>query len=779
MMFLVIRAYVLLVRFDMLLVRRNFTLLYDKVRSTPRLDRPCDARTTEQICSAVDLASIWYWKHVLCLQRSAVTACLLKRYGVSAEMVIGAQQMPFKAHAWLKSRAESSTTTRTRTKSTRSWTVAESAVKTKREVLVGMQFGHWIFGTLQVNGRLTNVGQQPENVPPCAKVLSSCNVSLVYEGLAPIQVKSTQEPYGDVLLLWNGRLDNGPDLLRQLGGKTSSQTPDEEIVAACYGRWQTRAFPKLIGDWSLTVWNPAAQSLILAKDLVGLRPLFYTVTPSELKWSSALEPLVENSSSSLNLDFEYLAGWLSFFPAPHLTPYRGILAVPPSSFLCFEGGRSRVRQHWQFDPGKQIRYADAFDYEEHFRAIFTNAVRRRLRSAKPLLAELSGGMDSSSIVCVSDALMRHEMDLAPRLDTLSFYDDAEPNWNEQPYFAKVEEKRGRTGRHIKIESENDLIALLEDDAPALTPAQCGKNSSRNQQVEELVKACGYAEILSGTGGDEFMGGVPTPIPELANLIAALRLPALCRQLKLWALSQRLPWMQLLGETLRSFAPQFLFGPAPAYRPAPWLMPRFTRLHRAALAGYDRRLTFFGPRPSFQENLSTLKALQRQIACFTESSSRGCERRYPYLDRDLLEFIFAVPREQLVEPGRRRVLMRRSLAGIVPDEILTRKRKAYVNRGPRVAIANRWTELLPFADNMIAESLGIASSRRFLQSLEDVRLGREIPLVPLIRTLTLERWLRNLAGKAVLRPTELKDVGIGRAARTQASSNCVDEKVSAG
>jgi len=101
-MFLVIRAYVLLLRFDVLLARRNFATLYERVRATSRQPRPYDAHTVERICSAVDLASIWYWKQVLCLQRSAVTACLLKHYGVPAEMVIGTQQIPFKAHAWVE-----------------------------------------------------------------------------------------------------------------------------------------------------------------------------------------------------------------------------------------------------------------------------------------------------------------------------------------------------------------------------------------------------------------------------------------------------------------------------------------------------------------------------------------------------------------------------------------------------------------------------------------------------------------------------------------------------
>lgn len=102
MSFLVLKAYLRLVRFDLYLARGNFVALYRKVRNCPVGTHTPAPDIIEEICSAVDMACIWYWKEVLCLQRSAATACLLKKYGVAAQMVIGAQQMPFKAHAWVE-----------------------------------------------------------------------------------------------------------------------------------------------------------------------------------------------------------------------------------------------------------------------------------------------------------------------------------------------------------------------------------------------------------------------------------------------------------------------------------------------------------------------------------------------------------------------------------------------------------------------------------------------------------------------------------------------------
>src|SRR5208283_1757468 len=102
MSLLALKAYWTLIHFDLYLARGNFAALYDKVRNYPIGAEPLADNAVDQICSAVDMACIWYWKEALCLQRSAATACLLKKYGVPAQMVIGAQQMPFKAHAWVE-----------------------------------------------------------------------------------------------------------------------------------------------------------------------------------------------------------------------------------------------------------------------------------------------------------------------------------------------------------------------------------------------------------------------------------------------------------------------------------------------------------------------------------------------------------------------------------------------------------------------------------------------------------------------------------------------------
>lgn len=102
MRFFVLKAYLKLIYFDFYLARGNFAALHQRVRSYPIRKRAAAPDAVEKLCAAMDLACIWYWKEALCLQRSAATTCLLKQYGVVAQLVIGAQQMPFKAHAWVE-----------------------------------------------------------------------------------------------------------------------------------------------------------------------------------------------------------------------------------------------------------------------------------------------------------------------------------------------------------------------------------------------------------------------------------------------------------------------------------------------------------------------------------------------------------------------------------------------------------------------------------------------------------------------------------------------------
>lgn len=548
------------------------------------------------------------------------------------------------------------------------------------------------------------------------------------------------------VLTWDGRLDNREDLVRELSGCIRSSESDV-VVAASIERWGSACFPKLVGDWALSIWDPGEHELLLAKDFLGTRPLFYSVEKNCVRWCSILDPLVLSAGKPFTLNREYIAGWFGMYPAANLTPYVGAYPVPPGSVVRVRKQRVRIDEFWQFSE-RRIRYRSDSEYEEHFQQLFEQSVRRRLRSPVPVLAELSGGMDSSSIVCVADQVLRSHSGLTPRLDTISYYSPDEPNWDELPYVAKVEELRGRQGVHLQLEPSD----IFPDSGPSsyfmATPGSLEPVDKADVEFRRILRSAGYRVILSGIGGDEVLGGVAAPTPLLADLLVSGRWGSLAHTLFAWAVALRTPLLGLLRETLKAFvSPRFV---ARDTGTVAWLSPSFRRECKVALHGYAKRWKVFGTRPSFQDNLETLEGLRRQLACYPLPAEPTYRKLYPYLDRDLLEFLFAIPPDQLLRPGQRRYLMRRALKGVVPEELLRRKRKAFVIRGPLKAIASEQTRLTAIAEEMLSSSLGMIDSVALMKTLRDVGSGGTVAVPSIVRVFAIERWLRNVAHWKVLK-----------------------------
>jgi asparagine synthase (glutamine-hydrolysing) len=615
---------------------------------------------------------------------------------------------------------------------------------------MSVQFGRWNFDGQAVD---RDYLEKVDSViapygPDNSGSFAETSISILYHAFHTTK-ESRRETQPHVtargtILTWDGRLDNREDLIRQLRDFVTVASTDVAIVAAAYQYWGSACFAMLIGDWALSLWDPHTRSLILAKDPIGTRHLYYSFDDKQVTWSTILDPLVLFADKTFVLCEEYIAGWFSYFPATHLTPYIGIHSVPPSSSVVLRPGQHALQKYWDFDPDSRVLYHNDAEYEEHYRVVFAESIRRRLRSDRPVLAELSGGMDSSSIVCMADTIIALDSAETPRLDTISYYDDSEPNWNERPYFTKVEEKRGRTGTHIDVSEHDTFNFGLSSDRFIATPGSAGcRAGEANRQLAACIVSQGNRVVLSGIGGDEVTGGIPTSAPELEDLLAKGEFRKLTHQLKVWALNKRKPWFHLFFEAARGFFPLALVGVPKNKRPAPWLNTGFVARNISALQGYEARLKLTGPLPSFQENLSTLATLQRQLGCDAVFANPLYERRYPFLDRRLLEFMYAVPREQVIRPGQRRSLMRRALVGIVPDELLNRKRKAFVARGPMLGIATNWMHLVELTQHMLVSELGIVDPVRFMSALIKARDRQEIALVTLHRTLITEYWLRNL------------------------------------
>ena len=285
---------------------------------------------------------------------------------------------------------------------------------------MSVQFGRWNFEgpapspdyVEKVSGALAPYG------PDSDESYSKDGISILYRAFHTTKESSHEkQPYissSGAVITWDGRLDNRADLISELSDCLTNDSTDLAIVATAFDKWGADCFTKLIGDWALSILKPSNRSLILAKDPIGTRHLYYSFDNDQVTWSTILDPLVRLAGKTFTLNEEYIAGWFSMFPAVHLTPCVGIHSVPPSSSVLLRPGKHAVSKYWDFDPDKKIRHRTDAEYEEHFRTVFEKAVQSKLRSNSPVLAELSGGRDSSSIVCMADLIIaRGEAECPP------------------------------------------------------------------------------------------------------------------------------------------------------------------------------------------------------------------------------------------------------------------------------------------------------------------------------------------------------------------------------
>src|SRR5713226_5809752 len=234
--------------------------------------------------------------------------------------------------------------------------------------------------------------------------------------------RSSQQPRrsaAGLVMTWDGRLDNRDDLRLRLGATSDEDTSDTAIALSVFERWGADGLRWLIGDWSAVIWDCCQRRLHLARDYMGVRPLYYCTDGQSIMWSSSLGELATRAGRADTLDEGFVARVMTLQPSTDMTPYVGIRAVPAANCVSFSAGRSETKQRfWSLEPGI-IRYRDKRLYEEQLRALWQDAVGARLDVDGTVWAELSGGLDSSSVVCMADALIKGRAVQARALQPLS------------------------------------------------------------------------------------------------------------------------------------------------------------------------------------------------------------------------------------------------------------------------------------------------------------------------------------------------------------------------
>jgi asparagine synthase (glutamine-hydrolysing) len=552
------------------------------------------------------------------------------------------------------------------------------------------------------------------------------------------------------VLTWDGRLDNRAELVAEFRAFLGEEPTDIALIAAGFDRWEIDSFGRFIGDWAVSIWKPEQRELIIASDYMATRHVFYYLSKDRIWWSTDLAPLVLLSGETFHIDDDYIAGYFAHDPDANLTPYREIREVPPGHFVRILDGSGRVGRYWKFSPNSRIRYKTDAEYQEHFRHVFRQSVRRRLRCDSPVLAELSGGLDSSSIVCMADDILTKEGSQAPRVDTLSYYDKTEPHGDDWVYFQKVEASRGRCGHHIDASRVGSAPASLQPNEFYAMPGSLGSGRDLEEERAVVMRAGGYRVVLSGIGGDEFLGGIPNPSAQLADLIMQCKPLNLAKQLIAWSLVKRRPWIHLLWDAVVDLLPPSVSQHvAKQAKVESWIDREFAKRTKLAIRLIDVNEHFGLWLPSRRSCAGGVVLMANKLAKWTPSPLQPEETRYPYLDQSLLEFILSIPANQLLRPYERRSLMRRSLVGLVPDDILARQSKQFSARTPVVELEKHVEQIQAAFESPFSSYLGYTDGKRFIENFHAARNGKSIHIVRMFRTISLEFWLRDLVARGLI------------------------------
>jgi asparagine synthase (glutamine-hydrolysing) len=548
----------------------------------------------------------------------------------------------------------------------------------------------------------------------------------------------------DGICAWDGRLDNRGDVLALLGSHVlvngvASRCSNSALALRLYQAKGVGGLGGLIGDWSLAMWDPASRGVLLASDYAGIRPLYYYRSADCLMWASCLSHLVRWTGSN-EIDEEYAAGFLTRGSAVGRTPYRGIYPVPPGHAVCVTPESVSTQAFWDLPVHRETRFGQRESYEERLRDLFREAVSVRLGSDTPTCAELSGGLDSSSIVCMADSIAQERSNGALRPVTFTYTHEG---CSDEKYFGAVERARNVTGTHLDLE-QYPFVALTQ--TGNTTPAWW---EPRFSELARQFADIGSGVFLTGQLGDLVMGNIADDSNQAADYVHRGQWWRAAREAFEWSQALRVPIYPILWRALRSsyssWTPAMdssLSNEVSGYAHVDSLTKEFRkRVPGIELDGLRKRgwqQASPGRRWRFRAVSEMLEARTLQ----TPEILQHISYTHPYAHRPLVEFMLTIPPAEVCRPGEPRRLMRRAFAQLLPRAVLQRKSKAAYTSVYRQALMPLATELLAKPGNIRLVDLGYVDGRSVVERLAAFVQGLACNEPQLRQVLLFEFWFRN-------------------------------------
>lgn len=503
----------------------------------------------------------------------------------------------------------------------------------------------------------------------------------------PESVRETQ-PFIDesatLTLVLDGRVDNRKELRAALDAKgmTLRTDTDAELVLKAYECWGENSPQRLVGDFSFAIWDWRSRRLFCSRDRLGVKPFFYCFLPGRLfAFASEIRSLLALPDLPQRLN-EWMITEM-FEPVfegfdKTATFYMDILKLEPATRMSVRDNLSERRRYWSLDASREIRLRSDGEYVERFREIFTESVRCRMRATGPIGITLSGGIDSSSVVCTASRLAEET-----GVQVHTFSGTAERDCPENRFINAVLKNvsvcphviRSDEARQYADDFERVIFNASEPTEPT--------DGYLTRILFRLAQQNSVRVIMSGVDGD-MATSIRYPIPYLVREGKWIQAISQCRDV---AVRQNWSTFQVIRSfLLRPFAPQFALRIWDKIRGNESSSLHLFNKEYASRIELSRRMKLL------QQEWFKLKHDARQdhadfVSCgilphaYEQqdliAADMGVEVRHPFSDHRLIEFCLGVPSEQKVQNGYPKALLRRAADIRLPDDVRWRVDKPSV------------------------------------------------------------------------------------------------------
>ena len=472
----------------------------------------------------------------------------------------------------------------------------------------------------------------------------------------------------NLVITADARIDNRDELSKELGLKDEEDVSDSYFILKAYEMWGEDCPDKLLGDFAFAIWDKEKEKLFCARDHMGVKPFYYYLDEDMFVFGTEIKALFCVEGVPQEINEKGVGLYLTLVSDNKSNFYKNIYTLMPAHIIKTRKDESQIKKYWNLDPDYELIMDTEDDYKQAFLEIFEKAVSCRMRSAFLVGYELSGGMDSSSIVCAASKQLGKNL----KLKTFSIVFDFFPKSDEREFINSVIDKYNINSILIfgdKIKPLKDIKKIFQhQEQPFFSPFITTKWAVYHKMKKHDIRV-----VLSGTGGDAVISYGDYYLKELAT---NFRWYKLFKEIKGFSKRSNVSFINIfLQKVFFPLIPEYFKKLLPSNSKkqpnVSILNPEFEKKMNINKSLNDiywnpyleannpKKMHYFLIKSFF--DIHALEVENKSTSAF------NLEPRYPFLDKRLVEFCYAIPTSMKFKGGWSRYILRIAMEGILPKK----------------------------------------------------------------------------------------------------------------